>query len=144
MASTAIYSKTLLYVRSGSVSKLIPNITNIGGPNFAKGEIDVTNMDSTAKEYKAAALSDAGTLTFGLQYTPTDTVHQYVVNQCATQGTTNDLFKIVFSDGTNWRFSGSFLTFNLTSADPSAGVLTADASIRISDAVNFVSGSIGT
>lgn len=140
--STAIYSKTNLYIRSGSSEIEIPNVTNIGGPNFTKQEIEVTTMSSTAKEYKAAALSDAGTLTFGLQYNPSDATHAYIVSQSANQGTSTDLFKIKFSDGTNWRFSGSLLEFNITADNPSQGVLTSNCSVRLSGAVNFASGSI--
>lgn len=142
MASTAIYSKTNLFVLSGSTAAEIPNVTNIGGPNFSKPEIDITNMSSTAKEYKAAALSDPGTLTFGLQYNPGSTVHQYIVSQSANQGTGTDYFSIKFSDGTSWRFSGSFLEFNITADDPSQGILTADCSVRLSGTVNFASGSL--
>lgn len=142
MASTAIYSKTNLYIYSGSATHEIANVTNIGGPNFSKPEIDVTNMSSTAKEYKAAALSDPGTLTFGLQYNPTNGIHSYLVSQAANQGTTTDSFKIAFSDGSNWRFSGSLLEFNITADDPSQGILTADCSVRLSGAVNFTSGSL--
>ena len=142
MSSTAIYSKTLLYVQSASVESLIPNVTNVGGPNFAKAEIDVTSMESTAKEYKAAALSDAGTLTLGLQFVPTNGIHSYLRAQAANQGTTTDYFKILFSDGTNWRFSGSLLTFNITNSDPAQGINTAELSVRLSGAVNFNSGSL--
>lgn len=137
MASTAIYSKTLLYIKSGSATAEIPNVTNIGGPNFSKPEIDITNMSSTSKEYKAAALSDPGTLTFGIQYNPGSNVHQYIVSQSANQGTANDLFAIKFSDNTLWNFTGSLLEFNITADDPSQGVLTADCSVRLSGNVVF-------
>ena len=142
MSSTAIYSKTLVYILTGSAETLIPNVTNVGGPNFTKAEIDVTSMESTAKEYKAAALSDAGTMTLGIQFVPTNATHDYIVKQAANQGTTSDLFKIKFSDGTNWRFTGSFLSFNITNADPAQGINTAEASLRLSGAVNFASGSL--
>ena len=142
MSSTAIYSKTLVYILSGSAEALIPNVTNVGGPNFTKAEIDVTSMEDTAKTYKAAALSDAGQLTLGLQFVPTNATHNYIVGQCANVGTTSDLFKIKFSDGTNWRFTGSFLTFNITNADPAQGINTAEASVRLSGAVVFASGSL--
>lgn len=142
MSSPAIYSKTQLYVLSASAETAIPGITNIGGPNFSKAEIDVSNFDSTAKEYKAANLSDPGTLAVSLQYAPTNVVHAYMVSQSYTQGAATDVFKIKFSDGTNWRFSGSFLSFNITAADPAQGILTAEASVRLTGAVNFASGSI--
>lgn len=139
MASPAIYSKTLLYVATSSagVPVEINGVTNIGGPNFSKPDIDVTNMSSTAKEYKAAALTDPGTLTFGLQYNPANGVHQFIVSQSANTALANDIFHIKFSDNTKWGFSGSFTEFNITADDPSQGILTADVSVRLSGAVNF-------
>ncbi len=142
MASPAIYSTTKLYYATSSAETEIPGITNISGVNFAKAEIDITNMSSTAKEYKAAALSDPGTLTFDLQFAPANVIHNDIVQKSATQATTTDIFKLRFSDGTNWRFTGSFLTFNITAADPAAGVLTAQGSIRLTGAVVFASGSV--
>jgi hypothetical protein len=142
MSSTAVYSQTLLYIQSASVETLIPNVTNIGGPNWEKVEVDCTSMEDTSKVYKAANLSDPGTLTFGMQFVPNNGVHQYIRNQAANQGTTTDYFKIKFNDGTNWRFSGSLLSLSLTADDPSEGILTSEVSIRLSGAVNFASGSL--
>lgn len=138
MASPAIYSKTTLSVATSSgAPTLISGVTNIGGPNFTRPEIDVTTMESTAKEYKPAALTDAGTLSFGLQYNPGNTVHQYIVSQSANTTTGNDRFKIIFSDNTTWGFTGSFTEFSITADDPSQGILTANCSVRLSGNVNF-------
>lgn len=138
MASPAIYSKTTLAVATGSgAPTLIYGITNIGGPNLSRPEIDITTMESVAKEYKAAALTDPGTLTFGLQYNPANAVHAYIVSQSANNVVGNDIFKITFSDGTDWNFTGSFTAFNITADDPSQGILTADVSVRLSGAINF-------
>ena len=138
MASPAIYSKTTLFVATGSgAPTIISGITNIGGPNFTRPEIDVTTMESTAKEYKPAALTDAGTLTFGLQYAPSNTVHSYIVSQSANATQGNDRFKITFSDNTSWGFTGSFTEFSITADDPSQGILTANCSVRLSGNVNF-------
>ena len=138
MASPAIYSKTTLSVATSSGNPtLISGVTNIGGPNFTRPEIDITTMESVAKEYKPAALTDAGTLTFGLQYNPANLVHQYIVSQSANATLGNDIFKITFSDGTDWNFTGSFTEFSITADDPSQGILTANASVRLSGAVNF-------
>jgi hypothetical protein len=135
--SPAIYSLTTLEVKITGSYHAIQGVTNIGGPNFSKAEIDVTHMGSTAKEYKAAALSDAGTLTFGLQYAPTNFVHSYIVSQSAMAGGATDIFRMTFSDASKWGFSGSFLEFNLNADDPAQGILTADCSVRLTGAVNF-------
>jgi hypothetical protein len=138
MASPAIYSKTTLSVATSSgAPTLISGVTNIGGPNFTRPEIDVTTMESTAKEYKPAALTDAGTLSFGLQYNPANGVHSYIVSQSANTTAGNDRFKITFSDNTTWGFTGSFTEFSITADDPSQGILTANCSVRLSGNVNF-------
>jgi hypothetical protein len=138
MASPAIYSKTTLSVATSSgAPTLISGITNVAGINFSRPEIDITTMESTAKEYKPAALTDAGTLSFGLQYNPANTVHQYIVSQSANTTTGNDRFKIIFSDNTTWGFTGSFTEFSITADDPSQGILTANCSVRLSGNVNF-------
>jgi hypothetical protein len=141
MASPAIYSKTILSVATGSggtgTPQEINGITNISGPNFTRPDVDVSNMSSTAKEYKPAYLVDAGTLTFGLQYNPGNAVHQYIVSQSSNNSSGNDTFKILFSDNTDWTFTGSFTEFSITADDPSAGVLTANCSVRLSGNVNF-------
>jgi hypothetical protein len=138
MASPAIYSKTTLSVATSSgAPTLISGITNVAGINFSRPEIDITTMESTAKEYKPAALTDAGTLSFGLQYNPANTVHAYIVSQSANTTTGNDRFKITFSDNTAWGFTGSFTEFSITADDPSQGILTANCSVRLSGNVNF-------
>lgn len=139
MASPAIYSKTILFVSTGSTnpSSQILGITNIGGPNLSRADIDISTMESTAQEFKPAALADPGTLTFGLQFNPTNVVHQYIVSQSANNTIGNDIFKITFSDGTDWNFTGSFTEFSITADDPSQGILTADVSVRLSGAINF-------
>lgn len=138
MATPAIYSKTILSVATSSGAPVeINGVTNIGGPNFTRPEIDVTNMSSTAKEYKPAYLTDPGTLTFGLQYNPGNAVHAYIVSQSANNTAGNDRFKIAFSDGSNWGFTGSFTEFSITADDPSQGILTANCSVRLSGNVNF-------
>lgn len=45
----------------------IGQVTSISGPNSTRGEIDVTTMDSTAKEYNLALL-DHGTLEASLVF----------------------------------------------------------------------------
>jgi len=138
MASPAIYSKTTLAVATGSGSPvLITGITNVQGINFSRPEIEITTMESTAKEYKPAALTDAGTLTFGLQYNPANAVHAYIVSQSANATVGNDIFKIRFSDNTDWNFTGSFTEFSISADDPSQGILTANVSVRLSGVVDF-------
>jgi hypothetical protein len=140
MATTpAIYSKTQLAMRIGTGSAFcnIDGVTTIGGPNFAKETIDVTHMGSTTKEYKAVPLAEAGSLTFGLQYAPTNATHSYMVSQSANQVTGNDTWKMTFSDNTAWSFTGSIENFSIKAENPSNGVLQADVSVKLTGGVNF-------
>lgn len=135
--SPAIYALSKLDInRTGSFYE-IRGVTNLGGPTFTKGEIDVTHMQSTAKEYKPAALADPGTLTFGLQYLPTNDIHSYIVSQSSHTVNSLDTFRITFSDNSKWAFSGSFTNFAVKADNPSQGILTADVSVRLSGQVDF-------
>ena len=53
MPSPAIYSKTTLFVATSSATQptAILGITNIGGPNFTRPEIDITNMESNVLSF---------------------------------------------------------------------------------------------
>lgn len=137
MASPAIYSKTQLKVKIGATYTLIDGITNIGGPNFSKPPIDVTDMNSTAKEFKAAALADPGVLNFGIQYSPSNATHSYIVSQSANNVAGNDLFLMKFSDSTVFGFTGSITNFSITAADPSQGILQGAVDVQLSGNVNF-------
>ena len=137
MASPAIYSKTQLKIKIGAAYTLIDGITNIGGPAFSKPPIDITDMNSTAKEFKAAALADPGKLTFGLQYAPSNATHSYIVSQSANNVLGNDLFLMKFSDSTVFGFTGSMTAFNITAADPSQGILQGSVDVQLTGNVNF-------
>jgi hypothetical protein len=94
-------------------------------------------MESTAKEFKAAALSDPGTLNFGLQYVPSNATHSYIVSQSANNVAGNDLWLMKFSDETVFGFTGSMTAFNITAADPSQGILQASVDVQLTGNVNF-------
>lgn len=52
----------------------IIDVLNISGPNTSKGDIEVTNLQSSAKEY-ISDLPDPGELTFTLSRDDADTYH---------------------------------------------------------------------
>jgi hypothetical protein len=137
MANPAIYSKTNLKLKIGATYVPVEGITTLGGPNFSKPPISITNMDSTAQEFKAAALSDPGVLNFSLQYAPSNTTHSYITSQSANNVAGNDLFLMKFSDNTVFGFTGSFTAFNITSADPASGILEASVDVQLSGNVSF-------
>ena len=136
--SPAVFSKTSLFINNGSSYIPIYGITSIGAPSFVKTEIDVSHMNSDqAKEYRAGALYDPGTLTFALQYNPSNTTHSLVRNHAATGSQVIDSWKISYSDGTTWGFSGSLLSFTTKADNPAAGILQSDVSVRITGPVDF-------
>lgn len=78
MSSLALESQGM-QVFSGSgaspqVWSAITELFDIGGPDGSANEIDVTDLDSTAKEFRMG-LKDSGTITLGLNYIPSNTVH---------------------------------------------------------------------
>jgi len=52
----------------------VGSVTSISGPNSSRGEIDVTTMDSTAKEFNLALL-DNGTLEVSIVFDERNTAH---------------------------------------------------------------------
>jgi hypothetical protein len=142
MPSPAIYSKTQLKLKIGATYVPVEGVTTLGGPNFSKPPIEITTMESTAKEFKAAALADPGVLNFTLQYAPSNATHSYIVSQSANNVAGNDLFLMKFSDATVFGFTGSMTSFAITAADPSQGILEAAVDIQITGNVSF-SGSFG-
>lgn len=136
--SPAVYSKTSLFINNGTSDIPIYGITSIGAPSFVKTEIDVSHMNSlNAKEYRAGALYDPGTLTFALQYNPSNATHSLLVAHASTGSQVIDTWKIVYSDGSCWGFTGSLLSFTTKADNPAAGVLASDVSVRISGPVLF-------
>ena len=81
------------------------NITDLGEFGPVAGDIDVTNLDSTAKEY-FSGLVDNGTITIGFNYDPAD-VSQQTLNSLA--GGANKRFVIGCSEaGTDVTYSAGF------------------------------------
>jgi|18_taG_2_1085343.scaffolds.fasta_scaffold00622_12 hypothetical protein len=60
---------------SGNEVRKLGNITDIGEFGPTAGDIDVTNMDSTAMEY-FSGLVDNGTVTIGFNYDPANVTQQ--------------------------------------------------------------------
>ena len=131
MSTSAIFSKTLLAVATASGQPtLIPNVENIGGPNVSRELIDVSSMESTVREFKTAALPDNGTLSFNIQYVPSNGVHAYIFSQSLYPVAGNDRFKMTLSDGTIFGLTGSFSEFSIN-ADSPVGIEKASVSVRL-------------
>lgn len=86
---------------------LISERVKIGGPNETRPRRDVTDLDSTRREYKGG-LRDSGEMQLELFYIPSNAVH--VRLRAAFNETDATLrikqWELEFTDGTTWRFDG--------------------------------------
>lgn len=134
--STSTYAITKLHVFSGSAYVNIPNITTLGGPNISSDSIEITSMDSVNfKEFVASPLKDPGTLDFSVNYIPSNAIHKFLVQQASVTSSMNQ-WKMIFSDNTQFEFSGSLISWEISSDNPASQVLTANASVQISGPVS--------
>lgn len=115
--ATAIESQGTIvafsYGGSPSSFTTVPNVTDFSGPGGQASVIDVTNLLSTQKE-KMMGLSDAGQLTFNLNFDPDSSVHQQIRQAWVTRQLCE--IKITFTDSTpaSCILSGYVLGFQLS------------------------------
>lgn len=124
----------------------ISNLTNIDGLGGSAGDIDITNFDSSAKEYLVGLL-DNGTASFGLNLSPSNDSHQTILENA---GGNRFSWAIGCSDGTaDPTLSGgnfvlpstrTWFTFTASIQEATRAFATDDA-IRIQGSLR-VSGSI--
>lgn len=111
---------------SPEVFTTVGDVVSIGGPNITKEEIEVTALDSTAKEF-IGALDDPGELTMELNWNPQDA--QHVNLRSDAEGTTVRNYRIVFNDvsSTQVDFAGEVMEFSINT-EPNDAV---KASVRV-------------
>lgn len=112
----------------------IAEITNFDGPGGSASEIDVTSLDSTAREF-LMGLKDEGQFTFGCNLVPGDTAQSGLRDDRDNRTLRN--FKIVLTDASNTTltFSAYVMTFSISGAvDDKIG---ASVTLRISGAVTW-------
>lgn len=83
----------------GAVSEsftTIGELTSFGAPGREQGEIDVTNFDSTAKEFIGDGLADGGTIQLDMNFVGGDGQQQGLRTDCESGVTRN--FKIILND----------------------------------------------
>lgn len=119
MSSNAILAQGTLFAVSQNVSppsfSNIPEIRSIGGPDGSAPTIDVTDLDSTAREY-VLGLKDEGSFSLGVMYIPANAVHQTLRN--AWSDRTQLRFRVTFTDTTTtvWEFNGFVTGFSQSAA----------------------------
>ena len=107
----------------------IPEVTSISGPDGSASEIDVSDLSSTAKEFRMG-LKDSGSVTLEFMYIPGNTVHANLRSDWSARTLTP--FKLIFTDSpeTVWYFDGYVQNFSTSAAVDAA--LAGSMTIRIS------------
>lgn len=113
---------------SPEVFTLIPECRNIRGPQATKAEVDVTSLDSDAREF-IAGLADFGQLTATMNWRPQDAIHKALRALFVSGAVRN--FRLVFADVSTTRldFAAFVMEFPL-SLEVDAPV-QADLTLRI-------------
>ncbi len=122
-------------INSPQALKKIINVMDVGEFGPQADDIDVTNFDSTAKEY-LVGLPDNGEASLQVNFKPNDAVHQ-LLNSWA--GTSNRVtFIVCFADGTTaptFVANAVVAPTNRTSAKFTASVKAFRNAIKKNDAV---------
>lgn len=119
MSSLALDSQgMLIQLGSGAspqVWSTITEVTEIGGPGGQAAQIDVTDLSSTAKEFRMG-LQDEGQITLSMAWIPTDTQHDAL--RTARAGQTLTAFRILFTDSPNteWMFNAFVLGIEISNS----------------------------
>ena len=109
MSTSAILSQGTKLAVSANASPPsysdIPELRTIGGPDGTAPTIDVTDLDSTAREY-VLGLKDEGAFSCGFMYIPANAVHASL--RAAWSARTQLRFRLTFTDSgtTVWEFNG--------------------------------------
>ena len=138
MSSSALDSQGLTIARQNPTSspvntyETIPEVSNVSGPGGQANEIDVTDLSSTAKEFRMG-LQDEGSITLDINYIPANTVHAGLRSDRANQ--TLRSFRITFTDSpvTTWTFSAYVLGFEVSNAVDD--VTKASVTLRVSGSI---------
>lgn len=72
---------------------VVPEVISIGGPQITKGDIEVTNLDSTAKEF-ISDLKDNGALDCEMNWLPNDATQTLVRSDA--EGSTGGNWRIIW------------------------------------------------
>jgi hypothetical protein len=125
---------TKLYIESGSVYIAVGNLTSIGIPSPTKSKVDVTDFDSSAREF-LVTLPDNGELPLSGYYNATDAGQALMLADAHDPDAPTRGFRIEFTrQDQKFEFDGQVLAFqpNASGADEAYGF---DATLVVSGAV---------
>jgi hypothetical protein len=134
MSSNAIEAQGVILARGVStVFTTIPEIKTFTGPGGSATVIDVTDLQSTAKE-KRMGLKDEGQLQFTINYIPDNAVH--IGLRADRDGRVLREFRMTFTDTspkTTWTFDAYVLGFSVSGAVDA--VVEAQVTLEISGSI---------
>jgi hypothetical protein len=112
----------------------VGDVVSISGPAITKDEIEVTALDSAAKEF-IGALDDPGELTMELNWNPQDSEH--VNLRTDAEGSVVRNYRVVWSDvsSTTATFAGEVMEFSLNT-EPNDAV-KGSVRIKVSGAITW-------
>ena len=112
---------------------LIPGVYTIGGLGGGEGdEIDVTDFDSTGKEY-LIGLKDEGNLTFSMNYDPDDAQHIRLESLRDSQSSSG--FQVVLAAGTLKTFTFDAFVKTIEKNLEANDAVRANVTLRITGAI---------
>lgn len=136
MSTSALESQGMTIAISDDASPevftTIPEVSDISGPDGSASEINVTDLASTAQEFKVG-LKDEGSVSITMNYIPQNAVHTTL--RTARNNRTLKNFRISFTDSpqTTWTFNAYVITFPI--ANGLDGVTTSTVGLRVSGSI---------
>lgn len=98
----------------------IGEVTSFSAPQVMVDQIDVTNFDSTAKEFISSGLADGGELTLEVNFVGSDAQQQGLRADCYA-GTTRN-FRFIANDHATTKSTVNFSAFVKSVEGPKGGV----------------------
>jgi hypothetical protein len=108
MSQNAVLTQGTVLARgdggSPEVFATVPDVVSITGPDATKAEIDVTDLGSTAKEFKGG-LADFGRMSCEIHYIPGNPIHTLIRNDFINAASPVRNWRLTFVNGKKWDFS---------------------------------------
>lgn len=136
MSSSALVSQGMtIGIGDGASPEVytsITEVTNISGPGGGASEIDTTDLNSTAKEFRLG-LVDNGSITLSLNFIPANVQHALLRTKSISGVSTN--FRLTFTDSpaTLWTFAAFVQELSIENGVD--GVTTGSVTLRITGSI---------
>lgn len=138
MSSSALETQGVLIQRGDNASPnvwtTIPEIVSFDGPGGSASEIDVTDLSSTAKEFRMG-LKDEGDFSFEMMYLPNNAEHSGLQDDRTNRTLRNFLVTLTDSPQSTLHFTGYVRDFSVSGGVDD--VLRANVTVRISGDVTI-------